>query len=91
MKQQKLDLLMDLDQPLIDATSFYQSNPIAQEALTYYDFLKLIKDNRKFFSGSIAIIRSETFLRKSFPGRLNEWLSIKKPNNLQILAKGDAR
>ncbi len=82
MKQQKLDLLMDLDQPLIDATSFHQSNPTVQGALTYRDFLELIKENRVFFGDSVVIIRNETFLRKSFRERLDEWLSTKTPNNL---------
>lgn len=82
MQQQTLDLLMDLDQPLIGATSFYQSNPTAQGALTYRGFLELIKANREFFGDSVVIIHNEIFLRESFREHLDAWLPMKSPINL---------
>lgn len=89
MKQENLDLLLDLSQPLIHWAEFYDSNTAIQSIWTRGSFIQLLKTKRQFFGDSVVSLRSGTFLTMAFPGRLNHWLSLKKPNNLHKLAQGD--
>lgn len=88
MEQQNLDLPIDLTQPLKHWAEFYDANPAIQSIWTRGSFIQLLKTKRPFFGDSVVSLRSGTFLTKSFPGRLNQWLSIKKPNNLNKSAQG---
>lgn len=88
MKQQLLNLEFDLTQPLEHWAEYYETNAGVRTIWTRGSFLQLIKTNREFFGETVVNLRSGTFLTMSFPGRLNEWLSIKKPNNLNKSAKG---
>lgn len=89
MQQQNLDLSIDLTQPLKHWAEFYDSNPAIQSIWTRGSFLQLLKTKRPFFGNSVVSLRSGTFLTMSFPSRLNEWLSIKKPNNFNKQMEGD--
>jgi hypothetical protein len=88
MKQQKLNIEIDFSQPLVHWAEYYDSNIAVRSIWTRGSFLQLIKTNRDFFGDAVANLRSGTFLTMSFPGRLNEWLSIKKPNNLHKSVQG---
>lgn len=88
MKQQTLNLSIDLKQPLKHWAEFYDSNPAIQSIWTRGSFIQLLKTKRQFFGDSVVSLRSGTFLTMAFPGRLNEWLSIKKPNNLHNSSQG---
>ena len=91
MQQQNLDLSIDLTQPLKHWAEFYDSNPAIQSIWTRGSFIQLLKTKRPFFGDTVVSLRSGTFLTISFPGRLHEWLSQKKPNNLHKSAQGDVQ
>lgn len=86
MKQQKLNIEIDLSQPLIHWGEYYDSNPGVRSIWTRGSFLQLIKTNREFFGESVVNLRNGTFLRETFSERLNLWLSEKRPNNLRKAA-----
>lgn len=86
--QQNLDLSLDLTQPLLHWAEFYDSNPAIQSIWTRGSFIQLLKTKRQFFGDAVVSLRNGTFLRESFAARLNEWLALKKPNNLYKSVKG---
>lgn len=88
MKQQQLNIEIDFSQPLKHWAEYYDSNAAVRSIWTRGSFLQLIKTNREYFGGAVVNLRSGTFLRESFSDRLNEWLSIKKPNNLRKAVQG---
>lgn len=91
MQQQNLDLSIDLTQPLKHWAEFYDSNPAIQSIWTRGSFIQLLKTKRSFFGDSVVSLRSGTFLRESFSGRLSLWLSEKRPNNLRKIAWGGTK
>ena len=90
-KQQRLDLSINLPQPLRHWTEYFEAHTAINSTLTSSGFLQLIKKNSEFFVDSVVNLRSGTFLTMSFPGRLNEWLHTKNPNNLIKSEQGDMK
>lgn len=86
MKQQVLNLEIDLTQPLKHWAEYYDSNAAVRAIWTRGSFLQLIKTKRDFFGDAVINLRSGTFLRESFSERLSLWLSERKPNNLRKAA-----
>jgi hypothetical protein len=74
---------------LLHWAEFYDSNPAIQSIWTRGSFIQLLKTKRQFFGDDVVSLRNGTFLRESFSTRLNEWLALKKPNNLHKAPKGD--
>ncbi len=86
MNQEIFNFEIDLTQPLEHWAEYYESNPGVRSIWTRGSFLQLIKMNREFFGDSVVNLRNGTYLRESFPERLNAWLSEKRPNNLRKAA-----
>ena len=88
VKQQCLDLSINLPQPLRHWTEYFEAQAAINSTLTSSGFLQIIKKNSEFFGDTVVNLRSGTFLRESFPERLNHWLRLKKSNNMYKSTQG---